>query len=167
MENEMAAMIKSATLFEVVVPDFKQLKACRRELGMIKALWDHVAIIQTTIDNWKITPWRQINIEFMDQECKKFSKDLRVLDKETRAWDAYNGAENTVKNMITSLRAVGELQNPSIRDRHWTQLMQATGVSQSVTPSRTEFPFLTINNKIKTRRREPAQYVILFRIFCA
>jgi len=63
-----------------------------------------------------------------EQECKKFSKELRVLDKETRAWDAYNGAENAVKNMMTSLRAVGELQNPSIRDRHWTQLMQATGV---------------------------------------
>ena len=68
------------------------------------------------------------------QECKKFSKELRVLDKETRAWDAYNGAENAVKNMMTSLRAVGELQNPSIRDRHWTQLMQATGVRQHHVP---------------------------------
>jgi len=128
----MAAMVTSATMFEVVVPEYKQLKACRRELVMIKNVWDHVIIIHTTFDNWKSTPWRQINIELMDQECKKFSKELRVLDKETRAWDAYNGAENTVKNMMTSLRAVGELQNPSIRDRHWTQLMQATGVSESL-----------------------------------
>lgn len=30
--------------------------------------------------------------------------------------------------MVTSLRAVGELQNPAIRDRHWFQLMQATQV---------------------------------------
>ena len=131
MESEMAAMVTSATMFEVVVPEYKQLKACRRELIMIKNVWDHVSIIHTTFDNWKSTPWRQINIELMDQECKKFSKELRVLDKETRAWDCYNGAENTVKNMMTSLRAVGELQNPSIRDRHWTQLMQATGVSRA------------------------------------
>jgi len=33
-----------------------------------------------------------------------------------------------VKNMITSLRAVVELQSPAIRDRHWQQLMTATGV---------------------------------------
>ena len=33
-----------------------------------------------------------------------------------------------VKNMVTSLHAVGELQNPAIRDRHWQQLMQATKV---------------------------------------
>jgi len=132
MEAEMSQMVISATLFEVNVPEYKQLKACRREMAMIKNVWDHITIVHSTFDNWNSTPWRQINIELMDQECKKFSKELRVLDKETRAWDAYNGVENTVKNMMTSLRAVGELQNPSIRDRHWTQLMQATGVSHSL-----------------------------------
>ena len=40
----------------------------------------------------------------------------------------YSGLDSTVKNMVTSLRAVGELQNPAIRDRHWLQLMQATQV---------------------------------------
>ena len=34
------------------------------------------------------------------------------------------GLENVVKNMLTSLRAVTELQNPAIRERHWQQLMQ-------------------------------------------
>jgi len=47
-----------------------------------------------------------------------------------RAWDAFTGLDSTVKNMVTSLRAVGELQNPAIRDRHWEQLMQATQVIQ-------------------------------------
>ena len=45
-----------------------------------------------------------------------------------RAWDAFCGMDSTVKNMVTSLRAVGELQNQAIRDRHWEQLMQATQV---------------------------------------
>ena len=45
-----------------------------------------------------------------------------------RAWDAFTGLDSTVKNMVTSLRAVGELQNQAIRDRHWEQLMQATQV---------------------------------------
>ena len=62
-------------------------------------------------------------------DCKKFAKDIRGLDKEMRSWDTYLGLEGIVKNMITSLRAVAELQNPAIRDRHWQQLMRATGVS--------------------------------------
>lgn len=57
-------------------------------------------------------------------------QDIRCLDKEMRAWDAFAGLDSMVKNMVTSLRAVGELQNTAIRDRHWQQLMQATQVCQ-------------------------------------
>ena len=62
-----------------------------------------------------------------------YTQDIRTLDKEMRAWDAFTGLDSTVKNMVTSLRAVGELQNPAIRDRHWEQLMQATQVSNVMT----------------------------------
>lgn len=51
-----------------------------------------------------------------------------ALDKEMRSWDTYTYLEATVKNMVTSLRAVGELQNPAIRERHWKQLMSSTKV---------------------------------------
>lgn len=64
----------------------------------------------------------------MDIECKKFAKDIRLLDKEMRVWDTFINLESTVKNMLTSLRAVGELQNPAIRERHWNQLMNSTKV---------------------------------------
>lgn len=67
----------------------------------------------------------------MDLDCKKFAKDVRALDKEMRAWDAFVGLDNTVKNMMTSLRAVTELQNPAIRDRHWKELMEATQVTDT------------------------------------
>ena len=62
-------------------------------------------------------------------------QDIRSLDKEVRAWDAFTGLDSLVKNMVTSLRAVGELQNPAIRDRHWEQLMQATQVSKMISLS--------------------------------
>lgn len=51
-----------------------------------------------------------------------------MLDKEMRSWDTYLGLEATVKNTLTSLKAVGELQNPAIRERHWDQLMRSTKV---------------------------------------
>ena len=37
---------------------------------------------------------------------------------------SFTGLETTVKNMLTSLRAVGELQNAAIRERHWEQLVK-------------------------------------------
>lgn len=63
------------------------------------------------------------------------------MDKELRGCDAYQNLESTVRNMITSLRAVAELQNPAIRERHWEQLMTATkvsGISLNIKPSNLE-----------------------------
>ena len=124
----MQQLQESGGLFEVNTPDFKQLKACRKEVVMLKALWDTVELVNSSFDDWKTTLWREINVETMEMSCKKFVKDIRSLDKEMRAWDAFSGLDSAVKNMVTSLRAVGELQNPAIRDRHWSQLMQATQV---------------------------------------
>nr|CAD7428767.1 unnamed protein product [Timema monikensis] len=127
-ENQMLKIQESASLFEVNVTDFKQIKQCRKELRMLKQLWDYVAIVETSVEDWKTTPWRKIDVENMDIECKKFAKEIRAMDKEMRTWDTYTTLESTVKNMLTSLRAVGELQNPAIRERHWHQLMKSTKV---------------------------------------
>uniref|UniRef100_H2ZKB5 AAA+ ATPase domain-containing protein n=1 Tax=Ciona savignyi TaxID=51511 RepID=H2ZKB5_CIOSA len=50
-----------------------------------------------------------------------------------------------VKNMITSLRAVGDLQNPAIRDRHWHELMQAAKVRFTMDETTTLADLLKLN----------------------
>ncbi|XP_062567134.1 dynein beta chain, ciliary-like [Saccostrea cucullata] len=145
MEKEMVELMDSAGLFEVNIPDFKQLKQCRKEIKLLKTLWDYIIMVQSSIDDWKTTFWKEINVEQMDMDCKKFAKDIRGLDKEMRAWDSYLGLENTVKNMLTSLRAVSELQNPAIRDRHWQQLMVATKVRFVMDENTTLADLLSLN----------------------
>ncbi len=98
------------------------------QVRLLKILWDMINIVKSSIEDWEKTLWQAIDVEQMEMDCKKFAKDIRGLDKEMRAWDAYGGLEATVKNMLTSLRAVSELQNPAIRERHWQQLMNATKV---------------------------------------
>jgi hypothetical protein len=53
----------SAALFEVTVPDFKQVKQCRKEIKLLKQLWDYIYLVRTTFDDWKKTKWREINAE--------------------------------------------------------------------------------------------------------
>lgn len=77
LERQMNDIQESASLFEVTVPEFKQLKQCRRELRMLKQLWDYVFIVRSSIEGWKTTPWRKIDVENMDIECKKFAKEIR------------------------------------------------------------------------------------------
>lgn len=162
----MATMLESASLFEVNVPEYKQLRACRRESLLVKTLWDYVYIARTSIDDWKTTLWREINVEQMDIDCNRFSKDIKLLDKEVRTWNVYTGAESTVKNMMTSLKAVTELQNSAIRDRHWQQLMNATGVHWA-TPLFAKFtvlfPFYNFALHSHINTKAPTNLRMLFR----
>jgi len=145
MENDMDALCKSAAIFEINAPDFKQMKQCRREVFLLKYLWDMIHVVKTSIDSWKTTKWANINVEQMEINCKKFAQEIRGLDKEMRAWDAFSGLDSLVKNMITSLRAVSELQNPAIRERHWQQLMHATKVRFVMDDETTLADLLSLN----------------------
>uniref|UniRef100_A0A665VXX9 Dynein axonemal heavy chain 11 n=1 Tax=Echeneis naucrates TaxID=173247 RepID=A0A665VXX9_ECHNA len=126
METEMKKLQDTADLFEVSFPEYKQLRQCRSDIIMVKAVWDMV--IFTSIEDWTKTPWKEINVEQMDMDLRRFAKEMKMLDKEVRVWDVYMGLESTVKNLLTSLRAVNELQNSAVRERHWQQLMNTTGV---------------------------------------
>ncbi|NXL38693.1 DYH17 protein, partial [Glaucidium brasilianum] len=145
MESELAALSQSAGLFEVSVPENKQLRACQRELRLLKELWDMIVLFNTNVDTWKTTRWKDIDVEQMDTDCKKFAKDIRSLDRKMRSWDAFTGLDDSVKNMMTSLRAVKELQNPAIRERHWQELIRATKVNIAVSKDTTLADLLQLN----------------------
>ena len=70
----MKTLYESAGLFEVNVPEFKQLKACRKEIGMLKSLWDMITLVQSSFTDWNSTLWREINVENMEMDCKRFVK---------------------------------------------------------------------------------------------
>ncbi|XP_074510014.1 dynein axonemal heavy chain 11 [Sebastes fasciatus] len=137
MEKEVAELQESANLFDVTIPDYRDIKLCRREITVLKELWDIVVFVQSSVENWTMTKWRQINVDQMDAELRRFAKDIRKLDKEARVWDVYSGLDLYVKNLLTSLRAVSQLQNLAIRERHWVQLIRATQMDFTVTDSTT------------------------------
>lgn len=128
METQVLSLHDSAMLFELNPPEESKLRLCRREVKMIKQIWDFLYAVTSCIEDWKKTPWKRINVEDMEQECKKFSKDMRTLDKDMRNWEAFVETEGMIKNLLTSLRAITELQNPAIKERHWVELMHATKV---------------------------------------
>jgi len=50
------------------------------------------------------------------------------MDKIIRDWSVYVYIEDLIKTMMTSLRALSELQNPAMKERHWAELMKVTNV---------------------------------------
>ncbi|XP_059622514.1 dynein beta chain, ciliary-like [Phlebotomus argentipes] len=126
LEDQLQFLTDSARLFELHAPENAKVLLCRREIRLVKQLWDFVFCVESCIEHWKMTPWKKIDVEEMEQECKKFTKEIRALDKDVRDWEPYIYVEMILKNLVTSMRAITELQNPAIRERHWIELMKAT-----------------------------------------
>ncbi len=113
----------------------------------LKQLWDLIHLIRSRIDEWTKTPWKQVNIELIDQELRQtyLNKELRLLSKECNQWNAYHGIEKEVKNLIASLRSVGEFRNNVVRPRHWEELMKETGVQIDITDETSLQDLLVLN----------------------
>ena len=50
-------------MFEVSVPDYKQIRICRKEVRSLKHLWDFVNVVTSSFKDWNSTPWKMINVE--------------------------------------------------------------------------------------------------------
>lgn len=57
-------------------------------------------------------------------------QEMQSLDKDARSWDVYIGLDHALKDLLTALRAVTQLQNSAMRERHWVQLATAMKVSE-------------------------------------
>jgi hypothetical protein len=121
------ALNEKQELFELHVSEYIQLKRSAEDLEFLKMLWDTASSVIYTFDSWNITLWDKIDVEFLVDECKKLAKEIKMLHKGCRAYDLYKILEDQVKALLTSLPLVSELHHPSMRDRHWKQLMKATG----------------------------------------
>ena len=88
-----------------------------------------IALVTTLFAEWKKTKWEGINVDGLSDATKQIAKEVKASDKYVKNWGAYRGLEDAVKNMLTSLPLIQELHHPAMRDRHWKQLMRATGVS--------------------------------------
>lgn len=136
VNTEMSDMIdqynnlrESSVHFQLTPPDDTKLALCTRLVRMVKHIWDFMYAVSSCIENWKKTAWKKINVDDIETECKRFTKDMRNFDKEMKNLKPFLETDAMIKNLLTSLKAITELQNPAIRERHWVELMQATKVN--------------------------------------
>ena len=61
----------------------------QEELGYLKALWDMVAAVMFTFTDWYATLWDKIDVDFLVEETKKLTKDIKQLNKAVRNYEVY------------------------------------------------------------------------------
>lgn len=68
----------------------------QEELAYLKALWDMVAAVMFTFTDWYATLWDKIDVDFLVEETKKLTKDIKQLNKAVRNYEVYRCASSNV-----------------------------------------------------------------------
>ena len=132
-------------LFELNVSDHSLLEQSLAELKALKEFWHTARELLETFSSWKGQQWSDINVESLIDEAKSLRRALRGVDKNVRSFEVYRKLDEQVKSWITSLPLINELRSPAMRDRHWKQLMRATGRSLDIEESFTLGDLLSID----------------------
>lgn len=60
---------------------------------------------------------------------RQLQKEIRLLPKQSRAWDVYQGMATGLQDMSVALPLVQDLRDEAMRERHWKKLMRICGKS--------------------------------------
>ena len=131
MEKEVKKHEELANMFDFpdhMLPLKEKMQTLKSELVMVKDVWDTSSLCEVQFQDWRTTLWADIRTDLMEEGAKAFVKEVKGLPKRIREEDAYRGLDASVKNFLTSVPLVADLRSPAMRDRHWEQLMDTTGV---------------------------------------
>jgi dynein heavy chain len=95
--------------------------------------------VKDTIQKWKDVPWTEIAEEratMVDQtqtqlarmvdQTDTFGRDCQKLPGPLKQWDAYKELKQEIDDMALILPLVQSLADPSIKPRHWDEIIEMT-----------------------------------------
>lgn len=74
----------------------------QEELAYLKALWDMVGAVMFTFTDWYATLWDKIDVDFLVEETKKLTKDIKQLNKAVRNYEVYRWVQAVATSASTS-----------------------------------------------------------------
>ena len=92
---------------------------CKSDLESIRVTWKNAEEIESAFQRFHDILWPEVQAEQIGKETKARQESTRQLDRAIRWCD--------VKNMLLALDLHRDLCHPSMRARHWAELMKVMG----------------------------------------
>lgn len=125
-------------LFGLPHQSYPELEKTKKEIDLLDKLYSLYSKVKDTITKWKDVPWTEIAEESLlpDQtqtqlakmidQTDSFGRDCTKLPGPLKQWDAYKELKQEIDDMVTILPIIQQLANPSIRPRHWDEIIEMT-----------------------------------------
>ena len=124
------------TLFGLPHQSYPALEETKKEIELLDKLYNLYSKVKDTIGKWREVLWMDIQNEIgkMTEQIEVFGRDCFRLPGVLKNWDAYKELKQEIDDMTEILPLVEALAKPSIRPRHWDEI---------ITMTKEEIPYLS------------------------
>jgi dynein heavy chain len=113
-------------LFGLPHTQYPLLTKTASEIELLDKLYSLYSKVKDTIAKWREIAWADIQgeIDKLIETIEAFGRDCAKLPGVLKQWDAYKELKQEVDDMTEILPLVQQLAKPSIRDRHWNEVIE-------------------------------------------
>lgn len=96
------------------------------EIELLDKLYSLYSKVKDTIAKWREIPWSEVvnEIEKMVDTIDQFGRDCTKLPGVLKSWEAYKELKQEIDDMTAILPLIQSLAKPSIRNRHWIEIIE-------------------------------------------
>ncbi|TGZ71294.1 hypothetical protein CRM22_002727 [Opisthorchis felineus] len=104
------------------------------ELQKLKPIYDLYTEQKSARQDWACILWKDAKLGDLVASTREFISRFRQRPRRMRALPAAKMLNTILRNFLESLLLIQNLKDDAMRDRHWKQLMEKTGISFDMDP---------------------------------
>jgi len=122
-------LVLSEKLFNLSPTSFSDLYLVEEEMEKLGELYELYASLKESLKKWSSMLWAELEVGTLNRGIADYSKRLKKMDKSLQLMHPYKKIAVRVGAFRDSIPLLTALKNDALRERHWKELMKATGVT--------------------------------------
>ncbi|XP_058137242.1 dynein axonemal heavy chain 10 [Dasypus novemcinctus] len=127
-EKNRQELANAEKLFDLPITMYPELLNVQKEMSGLKMIYELYEGLKVAKEEWSQTLWINLNVQFLQEGIESFLKALRKLPRQARGLSVAHYLEARMKAFKDSIPLLLDLKHEALRDRHWKELMEKTGV---------------------------------------
>uniref|UniRef100_A0ABI7Z6S1 Dynein axonemal heavy chain 10 n=2 Tax=Felis catus TaxID=9685 RepID=A0ABI7Z6S1_FELCA len=132
-EKNRQELANAEKLFDLPITMYPELLKVQKEMNNLRTIYDLYKALKVAKEEWSQTLWINLNVQFLQEGIDSFLRSLRRLPRQVRNLSVAYHLEAKMKDFKDSVPLLLDLKHEALRDRHWKELMEKTGVTFEMT----------------------------------
>ncbi|XP_021113288.1 dynein heavy chain 10, axonemal isoform X5 [Heterocephalus glaber] len=127
-EKNQQELANAEKLFDLPITMYPQLLKVQKEMARLRMIYELYEGLKVAKEEWSQTLWINLNVQVLQEGIDGYFKALKRLPRAMRTLSVTCHLEMKMKAFKDSIPLLLDLKHEALRDRHWKDLMEKTGV---------------------------------------